>query len=146
MYNIDHSIFHAIGNTPLVELKKIVPAGCGRIVAKLECANPTGSMKDRMAKAVISKAESRGWIKPGDTIVEYTGGTTGVSLAFVSAALGYRFHAVFSDAFSNEKRITMKAYGAEVTDILSDQKKINERLIKSMIANGRLQSLRHVLY
>jgi len=133
----NNSILHAIGNTPLIELKKVVPAGAARIVAKMESANPTGSMKDRMAKTAIENAERRGWIKPGDTVVEYTAGTTGVSLACVCAALGYKFHAVFSDAFSHEKRITMKAFGAEVTDILSDQKKINEKLIKEMIEYAR---------
>lgn len=134
MHSDKNSILEAIGNTPLVELKKVVPVGAARIVAKLESANPTGSMKDRMAQTVIKNAESRGWIKPGYTVVEYTAGTTGVSLAYVCAALGYKFHAIFSDAFSNEKRITMKAYGAEITDIQSAQKKINEKLIKEMIA------------
>ena len=128
------SILNAIGNTPLIELRNIVPASCGRIVVKLESANPTGSMKDRMAKAVIENTQNRGLIKPGDTVVEYTAGTTGVSLAFVCASLGYKFHAIFSDAFSNEKRIMMKAFGAEVTDVLSDNKKITETLIKEMIS------------
>jgi len=131
------SISKAIGNTPLIELRNIIPSGNGRIVAKLESANPTGSMKDRMAKAVIENTEKRGLIKHGDTVVEYTAGTTGISLAFVCASLGYKFHAVFSDAFSNEKRITMKAFGAEVTDILSDNKKITETLIKEMIETSR---------
>ncbi|GAC1420611.1 MAG: cysteine synthase A [Flavisolibacter sp.] len=131
------SISSAIGNTPLVELKRIVPKGAARIVAKMECANPTGSMKDRMAIAVIRAAETKGAIKKGDTIVEYTAGTTGISLAFICASLGYKFKAVFSDAFSNEKRITMKAYGAEVIDVKSDNKKINENLIKEMIEVSR---------
>ncbi|MEO6131245.1 MAG: pyridoxal-phosphate dependent enzyme, partial [Saprospiraceae bacterium] len=73
------SIIKAIGNTPLIELKNIVPAGSGRIIAKLESANPTGSMKDRTAKSVIENTQSRGILKPGDTVVEYTAGTTGVS-------------------------------------------------------------------
>ncbi len=130
-------MIEAIGNTPLIELKKVVPAGAARIIAKIESANPTGSMKDRMAKSAIKNAEKRGWIKPGDTVVEYTAGTTGVSLACICASLGYKFHAVFSDAFSHEKRIMMKSYGAEITDILSDQKKINEKLIKGMIECAR---------
>ncbi len=134
---LTNSIISAIGNTPLVELKKVVPANAARIVAKLEWANPTGSMKDRTAKTVIENAEKKGLIKPGDTIVEYTAGTTGISLALVCAALGYKFHAVFSDAFSNEKRITMKAFGATVTDVMSDNKKINEALIKEMIETSR---------
>lgn len=131
------SVVNTIGNTPLIELKKISPSGGARIVAKMESANPTGSMKDRMAKAVIESAEKKGFIKRGDTIVEYTAGTTGISLAFVCAALGYRFHAVFSDAFSNEKRITMKAFGGQITDVQSDNKKITEALIKEMIETSR---------
>ena len=106
------NVIDAIGDTPMIELKNIVPVNSDRVIAKLESANPTGSMKDRMAKAVIEGAEKRGLIKRGSTIVEYTAGTTGISLAFVCASLGYNFHAVFSDAFSNEKRITMKAFGA----------------------------------
>jgi cysteine synthase len=131
------SIRDTIGNTPMIELKKIVPANSARILAKLESANPTGSMKDRMANAVIEGAERKGLIKQGSTIVEYTAGTTGISLAFVCASLGYNFHAVFSDAFSNEKRITMKAFGATVTDVLSDNKRITEKLIKEMIETSR---------
>lgn len=134
------SVTDAIGNTPLVELNNIVPPDSARIVAKMESANPTGSMKDRMAKAVIEGAGKRGFIKRGDTIVEYTAGTTGISLAFVCAALGYKFHAVFSDAFSNEKRITMKAFGSQITDVVSDNKKITESLIKGMIETSRTLS------
>ena len=134
------SVIDAIGNTPMLELKNIVPANCARIIAKMESANPTGSMKDRMAKAVIDGAERKGLIKRGSTIVEYTAGTTGISLAFVCASLGYKFHAVFSDAFSNEKRITMKAFGASVTDVISDNKKITEKLIKEMIETSRVLS------
>jgi cysteine synthase A len=135
------SILHSIGNTPLIELKRIVPSGDARIVAKLESANPTGSMKDRMAKSVIENTEKRGLIKPGDTVIEYTAGTTGVSLAFVCAALGYNFHAVYSDAFSLEKRITMKAFSARLTDVASDNKKITAKLIKEMIDTAGQLSL-----
>lgn len=134
------SIIDTIGNTPMVELKSIVPAGSARIIAKMESTNPTGSMKDRMAKAVIEGAERKGLIKKGSTIVEYTAGTTGVSLAFVCSTLGYKFHAVFSDAFSNEKRITMKAYGTTITDVLSDNKKITGELIKKLIETSRVIS------
>ena len=95
-----------IGNTPLVELVKIVPAESARVMVKLEFANPTGSMKDRMARAAIQSAAADGRLRPGDTVVEYTAGTTGVSLAFVCAALGYPLHVVFSDAFSIEKRLS----------------------------------------
>jgi len=137
MTSNSNSVINAIGNTPLIELKNISPASGARIVAKMESANPTGGMKDRMARAVIEGAEKRGLIKQGDTIVEYTAGTTGISLAFVCAALGYKFHAVFSDAFSNEKRVTMKAFGGKITDVMSDDKKITEALIKEMIESSR---------
>src|SRR5437868_2695170 len=133
MTTTSNNITSAIGNTALVELNNIRPSNSARIVAKLESANPTGSMKDRMAKAVIDAAENKGFIKKGDTIVEYTAGTTGISLSFVAASKGYKFLAVFSDAFSNEKRITMKAFGGQVIDVLSDNKKITEHLIKNMI-------------
>lgn len=127
------SVLDAIGNTPLVELRRVVPPGSARVVAKLESANPTGSMKDRLAKALVEHAAADGRLLPGGTVVEYTAGTTGVSLALVCAALGYRAHFVFSDAFSEEKRYTMRAYGASLTDVASDAKKITEQLIKAMI-------------
>jgi cysteine synthase A len=129
-------VLGAIGGTPLVELRKVVPAGSARVLAKLECANPTGSMKDRMAVAVIAGAEARGDLAPGDTVVEYTAGTTGISLAFVCAAKGYGFLAVFSDAFSAEKRRTMEAFGATVEDVASDGQGVTERLIRSLIARA----------
>jgi len=94
-------------------------------------------MKDRMARAVIERAEADGRLRVGDTVVEYTAGTTGVSLALACAAKGYHFHAVFSDAFSDEKRLTMKAFGAQITDVLSDNKKITEKLIREMIETSR---------
>jgi cysteine synthase A len=93
-------------------------------------------MKDRMAKAVIDGAEARGDLRPGGTAVEYTAGTTGISLACVCAAKGYGLHVVFSDAFSEEKRLTMRAFGAQITDVPSDGKKITEKLIKAMIARS----------
>jgi cysteine synthase A len=126
-------LLDAIGNTPLVELHHVVPAGSARVVAKLESANPTGSMKDRLARALIERAAADGRLSPGGTVVEYTAGTTGISLALVCAALGYRAHLVFSDAFSEEKRYTMLAYGARITDVPSDNKRISEQLIKAMI-------------
>jgi hypothetical protein len=98
------TVLDAIGNTPIAELRRVVPPGCARIVAKLEWGNPTGSMKDRMARAAIEAAERDGRLRPGGTVLEYTAGTTGVSLAFVCAAKGYGLHVVFSDAFSDEKR------------------------------------------
>ncbi len=134
---ISADVVESIGNTPIVQLRKVVPKGSARILAKLEWANPTGSMKDRMAKAVIEAASKDGRLRSGGTVVEYTAGTTGISLALVCAAKGYKFHAVFSDAFSDEKRLTMKAFGAEVTDVPSDNRKITEKLIKEMIERSR---------
>lgn len=134
---MQQNVIAGIGNTPMVQLQKIVPKNSANIFVKLEWANPTGSMKDRMAKTAIENAVTSGKLKPGDIVVEYTAGTTGVSLAFVCAALGYKFHAVFSDAFSDEKRRTMLAFGAQVTDVISDNKKITESLIKEMIATAK---------
>lgn len=142
MITATHSILDAIGNTPLVELRKVVPPGLARIVAKLEWANPTGSMKDRMAKAVIERAEADGRLRPGGTVVEYTAGTTGISLALVCAAKGYALEIVFSDAFSLEKRRTMQAFGAHITDVPSDNKNINEKLIKTLMRTAEEISLR----
>ena len=130
------TVLDAIGHTPLVELRRIVPPGSARVVAKLESANPTGSMKDRMARALVERAAADGRLPPGGTVVEYTAGTTGISLAFVCATLGYATHFVFSDAFSSEKRVTMQAYGGRITDVLSDNGRITEALIKAMIARA----------
>src|ERR1700733_11062253 len=94
----NNGIVIAVGNTPLVKLKKIVPPNCASIYVKLEYFNPTGSYKDRMALAIIEKAEERGTLKPGMTAIECTGGSTGTSLAFVCSVKGYRFCAVSSDA------------------------------------------------
>ncbi len=120
----------------MVELRRVVPASGCRLLVKLESANPTGSMKDRMAAEVIQAAAADGRLMAGGTVVEYTAGTTGISLAFVCAALGYRLHVVFSDAFSVEKRRTMQALGAEITDERSDEGRITEDLIKRMIATS----------
>ena len=131
-----HHILDAIGNTPLVELRHIVPKGSARIVAKLESANPTGSMKDRLARHIVQRAAAKALLLPGGTVVEYTAGTTGISLAFVARALGYQTHFAFSDAFSDEKRRTMLAFGAQITDVLSDNGKITKDLIQAMIAKA----------
>jgi cysteine synthase A len=126
-------VLAGVGNTPIVELRRVVPAGSARVLLKLEWANPTGSMKDRMGVAAIEAAEHDGRLQRGGTVVEYTAGTTGISLAFVCAAKGYRLEIVFSDAFSDEKRLVMQAFGANITDVPSDNKKINEALIREMI-------------
>lgn len=136
------TLLGAIGNTPLVQLQKVVPSGSARIVAKLESTNPTGSMKDRMAKAAIEHAEADRRLQPGGTVVEYTAGTTGISLALVCAAKGYALEIVFSDAFSDEKLRTMQAFGARITLVPSDNKKITAGLIKAMIGTADEISLR----
>ncbi len=129
-------VLAGVGGTPIVALRRVVPhSGC-RVLLKLESANPTGSMKDRMAVEVVAAAARDGRLSPGGTVVEYTAGTTGISLAFVCAALGYRLHVVFSDAFSVEKRRTMLALGASITDEASDGGQITEELIKRMITRS----------
>ncbi|HVP57059.1 MAG TPA: cysteine synthase family protein [bacterium] len=130
-------ILDAIGNTSLVQLRKLVPPNCGDISMKLEWENPTGSMKDRMALAVISRAEADGRLKPGYTIIEYTGGSTGASLALVAAAKGYRIKIVTSDAFSQEKRDHMAALGAELTLVPSEGGLTTKKLILDMIEAAR---------
>ena len=130
------AILDAIGHTPLVELRRVVPPGGARIVAKLESTNPTGSMKDRVARAMVDGAIASGRLSQAGTVVEYTAGTTGVSLALICAAKGFGAHFVYSDAFSEEKRYTMRAYGAQLTDVPSGGKGITERLIKGMIAKA----------
>lgn len=130
-------ILSAIGNTSMVQLRKIAPANGARILAKLEWENPTGSMKDRMAEAVISRAEADGRLKPGDTVIEYTGGSTGTSLALVCAARGYRIHIVTSEAFSAEKRDHMAALGAQLTLVPSEGGLTTKKLILDMVEAAR---------
>ena len=137
MSTLSPNMLAAIGNTPLVRLRKLVPAGSARVVVKLESSNPTGSMKDRMALAAIEGAEAAGRLLPGYTVVEYTGGTTGVSLAFVCAVKGYPMEIVFSDAFSPEKGLMMRALGARVTVVPSGGAGITETVIKRMIETAR---------
>ena len=130
-------VLDAIGNTSIVRLRRIVPANGAAILAKLESENPTGSMKDRMALAVIAKAEADGRLEPGGTVVEYTGGSTGTSLALVCAARGYRIRIVTSDAFSQEKRDHMAALGAELTLVPSEGGRTTRKLILDMIEVAR---------
>src|SRR5580658_9020550 len=108
------SVLQAIGNTPVVRLRKIVSPGMAEVLVKLEYFNPTGSYKDRMALAMIEGAERRGTLRPGMRVVEFTGGSTGSSLAMVCAVKGYRFAPVSSDAFAAEKLQTMRAFGADL--------------------------------
>ncbi|MEU8377977.1 cysteine synthase family protein [Streptosporangium sp. NPDC048865] len=133
----DSGVLTAIGNTPLVRLRRVVPAGCAEIFVKVEGQNPTGSMKDRMAQSMITRAEGDGRLRPGDTVVEYTGGSTGASLALVCAAKGYRLRIVSSDAFSEDKLIQMAALGAELTLVPSENGLITRALIQSMIETAR---------
>jgi cysteine synthase A len=130
-------ILRAIGNTSMVRLLRVVPPECARIFVKLEWENPTGSLKDRMAEAVITRAEEKGRLKPGDTVVEYTGGSTGRSLGLVCAAKGYRLRIVTSDAFSREKRDHMSALGAELTLVPSEGGLTTKNLILDMIEAAR---------
>lgn len=136
------NILDSIGNTPLIQLSRIVPSGSGRVVVKLETTNPTGSMKDRMALAVIEAAERSHLLPSGGTVVEYTGGSTGISLAFVCAAKGYKIEIVFSDAFSQEKALMMKALGAHVIVVPSQSKGTTGDLIRQMIEKARTISQR----
>src|SRR5512137_2613309 len=122
-----------IGNTPLIKLERLPEPGCAEIWVKYEGANPTGSMKDRMALSMIEGAERRGELKPGWTVVEYTGGSTGSSLAMVCAKKGYRAHFVTSDAFAEEKIQTMRIFGAEVEIIPSENGLITAELIDSLV-------------
>jgi cysteine synthase A len=130
-------VLGAIGNTSLVQLRRVVPPGCADVFVKLEWENPTGSMKDRMALAVVAAAEESGRLKPGGTMVEYTGGSTGTSLALVCAAKGYRTKIVTSDAFSQEKRDHMRALGAELVIVPSENGLSTKKLFLEMIATAR---------
>src|SRR5215831_13414481 len=134
---VDRSVLQRIGGTPLLALDGIPPKGCARILIKLESANPTGSMKDRMALAMIEAAERTGRLKPGGRVVEYTGGSTGVSLALVCAARGYPLSIVTSDAFSVEKRNHMAALGAELTIVPSVGGGMDAALTRNMIEAAR---------
>lgn len=134
---IKSSTLEAIGGTPVVRLNNVVPPGSADVLVKLEYFNPTGSYKDRMAKAMIEYAEQRGDLRPGMTVIEYTGGSTGSSLAFVCAVKGYRFHVVTSDAFAREKLRTMEAFGAELVIVPSSGGMITPDLIPRMIEVAR---------
>jgi cysteine synthase A len=111
---IRDSVLQAIGNTPVVRLRKVVTAAMADVLVKLEYYSPTGSYKDRMALAMIEGAESRGELRPGMRVVEWTGGSTGSSLALICAVKGYRFTPISSDGFSREKLQTMRLFGGEL--------------------------------
>src|SRR2546428_1278231 len=124
------SVLRAIGDTPVVRLRRVVTAADADVLVKLESVNPTGSYKDRMALAMIEGAEARGLLRPGMRVVEFTGGSTGSSLAMVCAAKGYQFVVLSSDAFSREKLLMMEAFGAELRMVPSDDGKVTPALFE----------------
>jgi cysteine synthase A len=132
------SILDRIGNTSLVALRHIAPSNGARILLKLENENPTGSMKDRMALAMVESAEADGRLKPGGSVVEYTGGSTGVSLSLVCAVKRYPLHVVSSDAFSREKLDHMRILGARLQVIPSQGGGMTEKLTRDMVEAARV--------
>jgi len=130
-----------IGNTPLVKLERLADESCASVYVKIEGANPTGSMKDRMALSMIEGAEQRGELQAGGRVVEYTGGSTGSSLAMVCAMKGYQAHFVSSNAFAAEKIQTMRAFGATVELIPAQNAELTADIIDQMIA--RTKELAH---
>ena len=132
------SILDAIGNTPLVRLRHCVPTNGAELWLKLEYRNPTGSMKDRMALAMIEGAERDGLLSPGDTVVEYTGGSTGPALALVCQAKGYRALIVMADCFTEERFQLMRALGAEIDVVPSveGRPKVTPQDIRNMVARA----------
>jgi cysteine synthase A len=131
------NVLDTIGRTRLMPLQHIVPAGSARILVKLEYENPTGSMKDRMAPTMVEAARADGRLCPGGSVVEYTGGSTGVSLAFVCAAKGIPLQIVTSEAFSREKRAHMAALGARLTLVASPTGGTTKALTLEMIETAR---------
>jgi cysteine synthase len=136
-----NSILETIGNTPLVKLNKIPQNSSSKIFVKLEYYNPTASYKDRMALAIIEEAEKDGILKPGYSVVEATGGSAGSSLALVCGVKGYKVKLVTSDAYSEEKRNTMRALGAELTVVLSNQGKVSGELVKRLMEKAEELSM-----
>ena len=131
-------ILHCIGNTSLLPLRKVLPENGARILLKLESENPTGSMKDRAALAMIEAAEADGRLKAGGSVVEYTGGSTGVSLSLVCAVKGYPLHIVSSDAFAAEKLDHMKILGARLQIVRSESGGMTEKLTRDMVEAARV--------
>ena len=131
------TVLDLIGRTRIFELRRMIKEESARVLLKLEYENPTGSMKDRMALAMVEAAETDGRLRPGGSVVEYTGGSTGVSLAFVCAAKGISLQIVTSDAFSKEKRDHMMALGAQLTLVASPDGGTTKALILEMIGTAR---------
>jgi cysteine synthase len=144
--DIYNNILQAIGNTSLIKLNKVVPQEYGQVFVKLEWENPTGSMKDRAAYAMIDRAEEEGKLKPGYTVLEYTGGSTGISLALICVARGYQLQIITSDAFSRDKLNQMSAFGAELTLVPSEGGLTTKKLILDMIEAARTLSKKPKTY
>jgi cysteine synthase A len=138
MVDLHPDILACIGQTPMLPLRRIAPASGARILVKLESQNPTGSMKDRMALAMIEAAEADGRLRPGGAVVEYTGGSTGVSLALVCAVKGHPLHIVTSDAFAKEKLDHMRLLGARLQIVPSDAGRMTATLTHDMIEAARV--------
>jgi len=138
MSKLPRNILDCIGNTSLLALRNIVPGNGARILLKLENENPTGSMKDRMALAMIEAAEADGRLAADGSVVEYTGGSTGVSLSLVCAVKGYPLHIVSSDAFAREKLEHMKILGARLQIVRSESGRMTEKLTRDMIEAARV--------
>ncbi len=142
-----HGMLDTIGNTPIVRLERLAGPDAAEVWIKMEGANPTGSYKDRMALAMIEEAERTGRLAPGQTVVEYTGGSTGSSLALVCALTGHPLRIVTSDAFAKEKLATMEAFGAEL-EVIPSPEGITPKLIPTLRARAaelvdELGALRH---
>jgi cysteine synthase len=135
---IDETILQRIGNTSLLALRRVAPGNGARVLLKLENENPTGSMKDRMALAMVEAAEADGRLTSAGSVVEYTSGSTGVSLALVCAVKRYPLHVVTSDAYAKEKRAHMKVLGAQIEVIASESGKMTEKLTRDMIEAARV--------
>ena len=140
MTNLRPDILHCIGNTSLLTLRHVVPANGARILVKLEAENPTGSMKDRMALAMIEAAEKDGRLRRDGFVVEYTAGSTGVSLSLVCGVKGYPLRIVTSDAFAREKLAHMKALGARLEIVHSDAGGMTEKLTREMVERARVMA------
>jgi len=138
MKDMKQNILNCIGNTSILALRRIIAANGSRILLKLESENPTGSMKDRMALAMIEAPETDGRLSAGGAVVEYTGGSTGVSLSLVCAVKGHPLHIVTSDAFAPEKLEHMKILGAKLQIVPSDSGGMTEKLTKEMIEAARI--------
>lgn len=138
MNELQPDILHCIGETSLVALRHVVPGNGSRILLKLESENPTGSMKDRMALAMIEAAEVDGRLRADGSVVEYTGGSTGVSLSLICAVKGYPLEIVTSDAFAREKLEHMRILGARLTIVRSESGGMTEKLTRNMIEAARI--------